>query len=520
MLKKSKRIIKLKGIDYRIFGLLFLGLILRIYRLTYYDLWFDETITFFKVFYKPAEISNVYLWDKHPFLYFSILKQWSNLFGNNDFSLRFFSVIFGVLSIWLVYKLARLFWDKSTALLAAIFTCLSPFHLWYSQEARLFTFSLFLNLSSAYFFIKIIKRKKYINWLYYLLSSLAAIFTSYFSFLLILAQVVIMFFYSKRWVYKISIFAFSFLVFILLGIFSDFYSQVCLIFDNFWIPPPGLTNFFNTFQVFLLGYNGFKLFYFLVFLLSSLLIIRSMFIFNDKNKHIYFIFFMVPFLITYLASKFIVPIYLHRNLLIFSPFFYLFLAQSITSFNKKIVRFGVSAFFIIVLVVSVFSYYFGIVSSQHMWPGTYSRRDTRQVVKKFINGKKEGDVPGFSHLGLESIWIYYYCKIAGGRDFSFLIPRFYFYRLGGKDSYMEKIIQRGSLSEHEEKDIKFNIDTDSFKGHNLKRLWLFSTSWKREGGLSPNDKTVREWFNKHYEKEEMYYLDGIYIDIYDITKPF
>jgi hypothetical protein len=510
----------LKNINYKLFGLLILGLILRVYRLTYYDFWFDETITFFKVFYKPAEISNIYLWDKHPFLYFSVLKQWSNLFGSSDFSLRFFSVIFGVISIWLVYKLARLFWDKSTALLAAIFICLSPFHLWYSQEARLFTFSLFLNLSSAYFFIKIIKRNNYINWLCYLFSSLAAIFTSYFSFLLILAQAVVVFFYSKKWVYKVSIFVFSFLAFIFLVVFSDFYSQICLTLDNFWVPPPDLANFFNTFQVFLLGYNGFKLFYLLVFLLSLFLIISSMVVFNDKNKYIYFIFFMLPLSTVFLVSKLVVPIYLHRNLLMFSPFFYLFLARSIISLNKKKVRVGVSAFFIIALVISVFSYYFGIVSSQHMWPGVYLKRDTRQVVKKFINEKKESDMPGFSHLGLESIWFYYYCKIAGGGDFYFEIPRFYFYRLGGKDSYMEKMILRGSLSEREEKDIKFNIDTDSFKGHDFKRLWLFSTSWKREGGLSPNDKTVREWFDKHYEKEEMYYLDGVYIDIYDITKPF
>jgi hypothetical protein len=510
----------LENINYKLFGLLILGLILRVYRLTYYDFWFDETITFFKVFYEPAEISNMYLWDKHPFLYISILKQWSSLFGNSDFSLRFFSVIFGVISIWLVYRLARLFWNKHTALLAAIFTCLSPFHLWYSQEARLFTFSLFFNLSSAYFFIKIIKKKKYINWLGYFISSLAAIFTSYFSFLLILAQAVVIFLYSKRLIYKISVFVFSFLSFILLVILSDFYSQVCLIFNNFWVPPPDLAILPNTFQVFLLGYNGFELFYSLVFLLSLFLIIRSVFIFKDKNKYIYFIFFIVPLLTVFLVSEFIVPIYLHRNLLIFSPFFYIFLARSITSFDKKVVRVGVSAFFIIVLVVSVFCYYFGIVSSQHMWPGVYSKRDTRQVVKKFINEKKEGDMPGFSHLGLESVWIYYYCKITGKKGFSSEIPRFYFYRLGGEDSYMEKIILRGSLSKRKEKDIKFNIDIDNFKSYDFKRLWLFSTSWKREGGLSPNDKIVREWFDKHYKKEESYYLDGIYIDIYDITKPF
>ena len=85
------------------------------------------------------------------FLYVSI-----NLFGDGEWSLRLPSAIFGTANILAIYWLGSMTCGRITGLLAASFLALSGFHIWYSQEARMYPlFSLTATLfaaSSFYFF--------------------------------------------------------------------------------------------------------------------------------------------------------------------------------------------------------------------------------------------------------------------------------------------------------------------------------------------------------------------------------
>jgi len=69
-------------------------------------------------------------------------------FGNSDWILRMPAFLFGVAAIPVFYYFSRSLAEQKTALVAATLLALSPVALYYSQEARMYSFFLFLSLIS------------------------------------------------------------------------------------------------------------------------------------------------------------------------------------------------------------------------------------------------------------------------------------------------------------------------------------------------------------------------------------
>lgn len=82
-------------------------------------------------------------------VYRLLLFGWVELFGENEVVVRLPSLLFGLGSIVLTYELARRCADESVARLAAVWLCLSPAHVWYSQEATPYAMVAFLVLAAA-----------------------------------------------------------------------------------------------------------------------------------------------------------------------------------------------------------------------------------------------------------------------------------------------------------------------------------------------------------------------------------
>ena len=95
--------------------------------------------------------------DFHPPLYYLILKIWSYVFGTSEIALRFPSIVFGILTIYLIYKIALLITvhrSQFTAKLAALLLATSGLHIYYSQEARMYSLVTLLVTFLVYLFIK------------------------------------------------------------------------------------------------------------------------------------------------------------------------------------------------------------------------------------------------------------------------------------------------------------------------------------------------------------------------------
>lgn len=131
--------------------------------------------------------------------YYVILDLWTHLTSESVFWLRVFSVICGLLFMFVLYKLAGLLFDRRTALLSAYFTAISPLLVFYSRKVRYYSLASLLHLASLYFFIKVIEKKDYRSCFFYALFTAAGLYVNYSSFLFLVPQVLFLVMYRRKY---------------------------------------------------------------------------------------------------------------------------------------------------------------------------------------------------------------------------------------------------------------------------------------------------------------------------------
>jgi mannosyltransferase len=126
------------------------GAALRLARLGAQDLWYDEAATaWFARLPLPALMQAV-AGDVHPPAWYLVEKAAVCFLGNNAFALRLPAALFSILALALIPRLARSISPTPTpppragegsrvGVIATWIMALSPFQLWYAQEARMYS---------------------------------------------------------------------------------------------------------------------------------------------------------------------------------------------------------------------------------------------------------------------------------------------------------------------------------------------------------------------------------------------
>jgi len=124
------------------------------------SLWLDEAVTakVVRQFNFFSIIKEFLPYDFHPPFYYFLMKFWTNIFGHSEISLRFPSIIFSMLSGFVVYKIGSLLENKKLGFWAAVFFLFNPLIIYYSQEARMYMMTTFFVILGFYFFIKTQKK--------------------------------------------------------------------------------------------------------------------------------------------------------------------------------------------------------------------------------------------------------------------------------------------------------------------------------------------------------------------------
>jgi 4-amino-4-deoxy-L-arabinose transferase-like glycosyltransferase len=143
-------------------GLMLIAFGLRVYQLPAQSLWSDEGLSLYRARLTLTEnLSNVIVVppdvptrDTNPPLYFVILSALRALAGESEYALRFVSVMAGVLLVPLLYVTGKRLFSESAGLLAALLGAVSPFLVWYAQEARMYTLLATLSLASMYLLLR------------------------------------------------------------------------------------------------------------------------------------------------------------------------------------------------------------------------------------------------------------------------------------------------------------------------------------------------------------------------------
>ena len=138
---------------------------LRLYHLDTMSLWWDESLswdratnTLSAILNNTIMIQNVATRDLHPPLYFLLLHISVLVAGASEFALRFLSAFANVLTLAMFYPLACLLTkNKFVALLAVLLAALSPFYVWYAQEARPYALVLMWSTLAVYALLRWLK---------------------------------------------------------------------------------------------------------------------------------------------------------------------------------------------------------------------------------------------------------------------------------------------------------------------------------------------------------------------------
>jgi hypothetical protein len=161
--------------DALILLILFIGAVLRCYRLTDIPFTHDElsaiTRTHFLTFHELVE-KGIKI-DGHPagiqvFLFYMV-----RIFGVSEVALKIPFILFGLLSVWIVYLVGKDWFNATVGLVAASFVSFLQFPVMYSQIARPYASGLFFAMLMVWFWTRVIfhpRRKYYLNLAGYVIS--------------------------------------------------------------------------------------------------------------------------------------------------------------------------------------------------------------------------------------------------------------------------------------------------------------------------------------------------------------
>lgn len=136
-----------------------IGGALRLVGLGRESLWVDEGYTASLIRLDPvAYIDNVLHTIRNilPPLYFALMHYWTSIAGTSEVALRLPSAVAGTVAIVLIHRFALVTVGRRAAVIAAVLLAFSPFHLWFSQEARPYELLALLYLVSLYLLVTVL----------------------------------------------------------------------------------------------------------------------------------------------------------------------------------------------------------------------------------------------------------------------------------------------------------------------------------------------------------------------------
>lgn len=146
------------------FGLaliLIVGLLLRCQHLADVHSWFDESLGWRMAQFSASEIIARSELNVHPPAHFLLLRCWAAVFGGSVLALRCYSLVWGGLTVLGAFVLARAATKSSkhpsgsshSALLAALLVAISPLHVAWSQQIKMYTLGTCLAVWSSWLLI-------------------------------------------------------------------------------------------------------------------------------------------------------------------------------------------------------------------------------------------------------------------------------------------------------------------------------------------------------------------------------
>lgn len=268
-------------------GVILLGGGLRLYHLGAKSLWYDEGASLYLTRYIDRDFSIFVPEHNNEAPMNAVLtKVWYGLVRSltdfpvisaaNDFMIRLLPALFGILTIPLIFIVARrILQDDWAGIIAAFLFAISPFMVFYAQELRIYSFYVLISLLALYGLVRALEEDKR-RWWILMVSMLTVLMYSHF----ISAWTIFSFnvyFVCVIWVYR-KLFWEWFTANLALMALIAFPLYLAFEFDKIvsgivykWAPNPTPKTVFVTFKNFFAGYGPSAWAYWPLFLMAMFL---------------------------------------------------------------------------------------------------------------------------------------------------------------------------------------------------------------------------------------------------------
>lgn len=251
----------------RLLLIMLLALGLRLVNLTGRSLWYDEAFSLLYARLPPVDMVAGTLGetetgaaaDIHPLLYYLTLHGWMALWGETPAAARVLSVLLGTATVGLLYLLAAELASGPVAIVVALVASISPFHVYYSQEARMYALLAFSAVATILFFVRGWQRGG-LHWLGFSVSGALLLYSHNLGVLFLLALglwVLYAWWRGPRW-HRWRQLLPALLLMVLL--FSPWLlvlpRQLAKVAESYWVQPPGITELVQTLLIFHFAYDN------------------------------------------------------------------------------------------------------------------------------------------------------------------------------------------------------------------------------------------------------------------------
>ncbi len=524
-----------------IFAILITGLVLRLHDIEKYDLWFDEAMSdaySFELVDEAAQIYNTSRWrclneyiirDPHSALYGFFVYTYSFL-CKGECSLRVLSVIFSMLLLWVFYKFARLFFSRKISIFAILIMAISPMQVWYAQEARAYMMASFFSVLMAYSCVKALRSNKIFYWMLFVVSSICAIYTNFNSLLLIIVLMVAVFFDKRQRWNGMRLLSFFLIAIFALPLFYYLANNYASIKHSFWLPIPTIRSIFMTPVVFVFGYSAT-----LWQICIGQLLFISLYAFGaysyfcvEKKKALFlFAFSFLPIIAIYAFSKFFISIYIDRRLLVFAPFYYLFIAYGVESLKNAVIKRALVIVVIILITMSLVNFYRGFMLSyrdgRDFYVGVHKKKNYRHLFNEVKKEAQKGDIMVVADWQSFIVELPYLTRFM--QNDAFFIPKHLFLYPAALNDYEKRSFRidnfikqldddQGDYLYHTRFFHSWPKNMSAVKGINeYKRIWFFLFPWET-GRFTRNSLMVKEYLSSNYKRTIAIEEDGVYLELY------
>ena len=170
-----------------------LAFTLRVYRIDAQDIWGDEAMS---IAISALPAAQTLTTEANPPAYFWLLRPLRILWGSSPFALRYLSAIGSTFAAVLIGQIGYEAGGKRLRLWALLMAALSPFLIYYGQEARMYATVVPGAAGSLWLFLRVFNRQLHdkpiltADWAAYTFFALLAVFSHYYAFAVLIVQAV------------------------------------------------------------------------------------------------------------------------------------------------------------------------------------------------------------------------------------------------------------------------------------------------------------------------------------------